>query len=264
VTSRIGEAFSGAGRPLLVACLVAGDPSEEVSLELMREAESCGADIIELVMPHSDPVADGPVMQKAMQRALHAGTTPGTLFTLVREFRARSGTPVLVLTYANIVVQRGIESFYRDAAAAGADGIAVADAPLEEADPFCRAARESGIDPVLFVSQTTSGERLKKIAAKAGGFLYLVAVLGVTGAREKIDPRVIGILQAVKAVSTLPVVPGFGIGTAGQVREMVRAGADGVIAGSAIVREVERTLGDPKGTREAVGAKVRELALALR
>jgi len=108
VTSRIGEAFSGAGRPLLVACLVAGDPSEEVSLELMREAESCGADIIELVMPHSDPVADGPVMQKAMQRALHAGTTPGTLFTLVREFRARSGTPVLVLTYANIVVQRGI------------------------------------------------------------------------------------------------------------------------------------------------------------
>jgi len=144
------------------------------------------------------------------------------------------------------------------------DGIAIADAPLEEADPFCRAARESGIDQILFVSQTTSRERLEKIAAKTSGFLYLVAVLGVTGAREKIDSRVIGILQAVKAVSTLPVVPGFGIGTADQVREMVRAGADGVIAGSAIVREVERALDDPRGTREAVGAKVRELASALR
>lgn len=264
MTSRIGLAFSGAGRPLLVACLVAGDPDERTSLELMKEAENCGADIIELVMPHSDPVADGPVMQKAMQRALSAGTTPDTLFSQIRNFRSVSKTPLLVLTYANIVVQRGIATFYREAAEAGADGIAIADVPLEESDPFCVAARNEGIDPVLFVSQTTSRERLERIVAGAGGFLYLVAVLGVTGAREQIDPRVIGHIRAVKAASALPVVPGFGIGTAGQVRELVRAGADGVIVGSAIVREIERTLEDPFAMREAVGGKVREMASALR
>jgi tryptophan synthase alpha chain len=264
VTSRIGEVFSGAGRPLLVACLVSGDPDRRTSLELMREAENCGADIIELVMPHSDPVADGPVMQKAMQRALSAGTTPDTLFSQIRDFRAGSKTPVLILTYANIVIQRGIERFYRQAAGAGADGIAVADVPLEESGPFIWEARREGLEPVLFASQTTSQERLERIVASAGGFLYLVAVLGVTGDREQIDPRIIEHIRAVKAVSALPVVPGFGIGTAGQVRELVRAGADGVIVGSAIVREIERTLKDPSAMIEAVGGKVREMASALR
>ncbi|MCQ8893515.1 MAG: tryptophan synthase subunit alpha [Methanolinea sp.] len=262
--SRIGDAFSHQKRPLLVACLVAGDPDREVSLSLMREAERCGADIIEVVMPYSDPVADGPVMQKAMQRALRAGMTPDGLFSLLRDFRTSSGTPLLILTYANIVVQRGIGAFYRDARAAGADGVAVADVPLEEADPFCRAARESGIDPVLFVSQTTSPGRLREIADRASGFLYLVAVLGVTGVRGSLNAGIGEYLGKVKEVSPLPVVPGFGIGTPDQIRELARAGADGVIVGSAIVSEVERTLGDGSRAREAVGAKVRELASALR
>ncbi len=264
MSSRIAGAFRKAGRPLFVACLVAGDPDPQTSLELMGDLDDAGADIIEIVMPHSDPVADGPVMQMAMQRALRAGTTPDTLFTLVRDFRARSETPILILTYANIVLQRGIDAFYSQAAGSGADGVAVADAPFEEAGPFCTAAGTSGIDPVLFVSQTTSRERLGKIAATAGGFLYLVAVLGVTGAREETDPGITGHIQAVKAVSSLPVVPGFGIGTAGQIRALVRAGADGVIVGSAIVSEIERTRGNPPAAREAVRAKVRELASAFR
>ncbi|MDI9633385.1 MAG: tryptophan synthase subunit alpha [Methanolinea sp.] len=263
MTTRLGEAFSSAGRPLLVACLVAGDPSPEATPALMRAAAAAGADAIELVMPHSDPVADGPVMQRAMQRALSAGTTPDTLFAIVQEFRAGSEVPVVILTYANIPVQRGIGTFYRDAARAGADAVAVADVPLEEAGPFCRAAREAGVDPVLFASVTTSGDRLRRIAACAGGFLYLVSVLGVTGVREGVDPRIPRLVGEAKAVSGIPVVAGFGIGAPAHVRAFAEAGVDGVIVGSAIVAEVERTLGDPDLVAGAVGAKVSELARAL-
>ncbi|OPY40450.1 MAG: Tryptophan synthase alpha chain [Methanoregulaceae archaeon PtaU1.Bin059] len=259
MTTRIGRAFLARTRPLLVACLVAGDPDIRESLAMIREVERAGADIIEVVMPFSDPVADGPVMQQAIQRALSAGMNTDSLFSLIRDFRSESETPLVLLTYANPVVQRGIGAFYRDAARAGADGVAVADVPLEEAEPFCTAARDAGIDPILFVSQTTSDTRLERIVERAGGFLYLVAALGVTGVRGNVDPATIECIRRIKGISPLPVVPGFGISSSHQVQAYSQAGADGVIVGSVIVKEVGDRVGRPGEMRSAVREMVRAL-----
>ncbi len=263
MTTRIEKAFAQRTRPLMVACLVAGDPGYSDSLALLREIDRAGADMIEIVMPFSDPVADGPVMQQAIQRALLAGMNTDALFSLIRDFRKESETPLLILTYANILVQRGIAAFYREAAEAGADGVALADVPLEEADPFCRSARDAGIDPILFVSQTTSDTRLDEIISRAGGFLYLVAALGVTGVRGEIDPATIECIKRVKRITTLPLVPGFGIGSPEQVQAYSRSGVDGVIVGSAIVREINDHVSQPELIRPSVRKKVRDLVSAL-
>ncbi len=242
--SRITEAFRARKRPLLVACTVAGDPDYEASLGIVRELVASGGDIIELVMPFSDPVADGPVMQQAAARALSSGMNTDRLFALIRDIRRETDVPLIVLTYANLVLQRGISRFYRDAADAGADGVAVADVPVEEAGPFRAAAADAGIDHILFASQTTSEERLSGITEQARGFIYLVAAMGVTGVRDEIDPGILSCVKEVKRRSRIPVVPGFGISTYGQIKAYAAAGADGVIVGSAIVREIGEHAGD--------------------
>ncbi|MCE5297656.1 MAG: tryptophan synthase subunit alpha [Methanoregulaceae archaeon] len=262
MSSRITGAFCAAGRPLLVACTVAGDPSFDESISIIRELVCSGTDIIEIVMPFSDPVADGPVIQQAGARALASGMNTDRLFELIREVRKETEIPLLIMTYANIVVQRGIEEFYRDAARAGADGIVVADVPLEEADPFCAAAGSAGIDPILFVSQTTSPERIEKILSKASGFVYLVAVMGVTGTREEISPEAIALLKTVKERTSLPVVPGFGISTPEHVRRYAQAGADGVIIGSALVRIVGEYTSRKAGAESGIGALVKGLKIS--
>jgi tryptophan synthase alpha chain len=262
--SRIARAFGKRDVPLLVTCTVAGDPDYDESRVVIRTLADAGADIIELVMPFSDPVADGPVIQEAGARALAAGMTTDRLFVLVRDVRRETGIPLLIMTYANIIVQRGIETFYRQAARAGADGVVVADVPLEEAGPYCEAAREVGIEPVLFISQTTSPERMERILASAGGFIYLVAAMGVTGVRNEIEPGTISLLRLVKEKSPLPVVPGFGISSPDQVRAYARAGADGVIVGSAIVRLVGEYAGRKEGMEEAIGRLIRDLKAATR
>jgi tryptophan synthase alpha chain len=250
--SRIADAFQAREHPLLVACTVAGDPDYEASLGIVRELVASGGDIIELVMPFSDPVADGPVMQQAAARALSSGMNTDRLFCLIRDIRSEMDVPLIILTYANIVFQRGISRFYRDAAAAGADGVAVADVPVEEAGPFRAAAAAAGIDHILFASQTTSEERLSSITEQAGGFIYLVAAMGVTGVREEIDPGILSCVKEVKRRSGVPVVPGFGISTSGQIRAYAAAGADGVIVGSAIVGEIGGHAGDRENLLPAV------------
>ena len=140
MSSRITGAFCTAGRPLIVACIVAGYPSFDESIRVARELVSAGTDIIEIVMPFSDPVADGPVIQQADTLALASGMNTDRLFDMIREVRKETDIPLLIMTYANIVIQRGIQEFYSDAANAGADGVVIADVPLEEADPFCAAA----------------------------------------------------------------------------------------------------------------------------
>lgn len=236
--SRIAGAFRERKHPLLVACTVAGDPDYEASLALVLELVASGGDIIELVMPFSDPVADGPVMQQAAARALSSGMDTDWLFSLIRDIRRGTEVPLIILTYANIVIQRGISRFYRDAADAGADGVAVADVPVEEAGPFRAAAGEASIDHILFASQTTSEERLSRITGQAGGFIYLVAAMGVTGVRDEIDPGILSCVKEVKRRTGIPVVPGFGISTSGQIQAYASAGADGVIVGSAIVKVI--------------------------
>jgi tryptophan synthase alpha chain len=259
---RIARAFRDRSAPLLVTCTVAGDPDYGESKGVIKSLVDAGADIVELVMPFSDPVADGPVIQEAGARALAAGMNTDRLFSLVDEVRGETRIPLLIMTYANIIIQRGIETFYQQAARAGADGVVVADVPYEEAGPFCEAARAAGIEPVLFISQTTSPERMKKILASAGGFIYLVAAMGVTGTREVIGPDAISLLCSIKKETPIPVVPGFGISSPDQVRAYTRAGADGVIVGSAIVRLVGEYAGRKQEMEEAIGSFVRELKAA--
>jgi tryptophan synthase alpha chain len=262
VSSRITGAFCTAGRPLIVACIVAGYPSFDESIGVARELVSSGTDIIEIVMPFSDPVADGPVIQQADARALASGMNTDRLFDMIREVRKEAEIPLLIMTYANIVIQRGIQEFYSDAANAGADGVVIADVPLEEADPFCAAAGNAGIDPILFVSQTTSPERMGRILSKAGGFVYLVAALGVTGTRDEISPDAIDLLKRVKERTSLPVVPGFGIATPEHVRRYAAAGADGVIVGSALIRMVGEHASREAGTESGIGALVKGMKLS--
>ena len=264
MTSRIADAFRDNNRPLLVACTVAGDPDYATSVMTIRAIADAGADIIELVMPFSDPVADGPVIQQAGARALSAGMNTDRLFDLVRDAMHAIRVPLVIMTYANIVLQHGIGKFYRDAARAGADGVIVADVPLEEADPFCTAAEKAGIDPILFISQTTSRDRMEQILSRAGGFVYLVAAQGVTGAREEVSPATLALIREVKGKTQLPVVPGFGIATPAHVRTYAQAGADGVIVGSALVRVIDEYHDRPVEMTESVGQLVRDLAGATR
>jgi tryptophan synthase alpha chain len=262
VSSRITGAFRTAERPLLVACIVAGDPTFAESISITRELISAGTDMLEFVMPFSDPVADGPVIQQAGTRALAAGMNTNRLFEMIREVRKETDIPLLIMTYANIVLQRGIPAFYSDAANAGADGVVIADVPLEEADPFCAAAGNAGIDPILFVSQTTSPERMERILSKAGGFVYLVAALGVTGTRKAIDPDAIALVHRVKERTSLPVVPGFGIATPEHVRRYAAAGADGVIVGSALISIVGERVSTEAGSDSRAGDLVRAMKLS--
>jgi tryptophan synthase alpha chain len=259
---RIARVFGDRTTPLLVTCTVAGDPDFDGCKAVVRTLVDAGADVIELVMPFSDPVADGPVIQEAGTRALAAGMNTDRLFSLVKEIRNETGIPLLIMTYSNIIIQRGIGNFYRQAALAGADGVVVADVPLEEAGPFCDAARDAGIEPILFITQTTTPERRKRILASAGGFIYLIASLGVTGTRDMVEPETISLLRTVKEDSPLPVVPGFGISSPEQVRAYTRAGADGVIVGSAIIRLVGKYAHQRREMEETISRLVREFKAA--
>jgi tryptophan synthase alpha chain len=263
--SRIDEAFAGTSGPLLIAYLVAGDPDPETCEFLAMAAIEAGADIIELGMPFSDPVADGPTIQRASERALQGGMTVDGLWALVRRVRVRSETPIVILTYANPVVRRGIEGFYGEAASAGVDGVIVVDMPPEEAVSAIAAARTRGIDQIFLVAETTSDERLPAILARTGGFVYLVSTLGVTGARKELPPTAFALLGRVKRQQAgIPLAVGFGISTPAQAVALADAGADGVIVGSAIVGLVEEHLGDTERMLAEVAGYIGGMKAGLR
>jgi len=241
---RIEKAFSQRKRPLFIGFTVAGDPDKLTCIRIARALISGGTDILELGIPFSDPVADGPTIQKADERALAAGTTPDSVFEIVKEIRKESEVPIVFLTYFNIIYHRGVERFYREARDAGVDGILIADMPVEESEETCIIASKYGIDPVFLITQTTTEQRIKKIVAKARGYVYLVAVLGVTGVRDHVSEDAIDLLNLVRRHTTLPLALGFGISTPAHAAVCARAGADGVIVGSAIVEIVERNLKD--------------------
>jgi tryptophan synthase alpha chain len=243
--SRIAKVFEKRGNTAFIGFTVAGDPDEETSLLVAKALIDGGTDILELGIPFSDPVADGPTIQRADERALAAGTTPDTVIRMVKEIRAYSEVPIVFLTYYNIVYRRGIELFYREAHEAGVDGILIADMPVEESDEVTAIAARSGIDPIFLITRTTSDDRIKKIAARARGYLYLVSVLGVTGVRAQVSSGAIELLDRVRRHTDLPLALGFGISTPEHATTCAAAGADGVIVGSAIVDIVDQNLTHP-------------------
>ena len=238
--SRISTTFArlrSRGERALIPYLTAGDPSLEVTRALVLEAEARGADLIELGFPFSDPLADGPIIQRASQRALDGGVTLLGLLDLARELRGRLRAPLILMTYMNPLLAYGLEAVTKEASA-GFDGLIVPDLPLEEAGPLQRGARQAGLDLIFLVAPTSRPERIRLIARKTRGFLYAVSLMGVTGPRAQFPSDLVSYLQGIRAVTEKPISVGFGISHPEQVRALA-AYADGVIVGSALVHLVE-------------------------
>ena len=232
-----------------------GDPDLQASAAILVALADGGADMIEVGIPFSDPVADGTVIQAAGQRALAAGVRPSDCFKLLADFRARRpDVPVGILTYANIVMARGRDAFYRAAAEAGVDSVLVADVPALEAEPFVAAARAAGVAPVLIAAANTPPPTLRKIARLGEGYTYCVARSGVTGARPELRLTHRAMLTALGEACAPPPVFGFGISRPEHVRTAIEAGAAGVISGSAIVEIVAADRADTTRLREFVAA----------
>ena len=228
-----------AGEGALGAFVMLGDPGLDASAAYLDALVAGGADMLELGIPFSDPVADGPVIQAAAERALAAGVRTADCLTLLTELRARHpAIPVGVLTYANIVAARGIGRFTNELAAAGVDSLLVADVPTLEAAPYAAAARSAGVDLVMIAATNTPSDKLAKIAALSSGYTYCVARAGVTGADTALSLDHVQLFADLATAGAPPPVLGFGISTPDQVAQAIAAGAAGVISGSAIVRRI--------------------------
>jgi tryptophan synthase alpha chain len=229
----------------LVPYFVAGDPSLEVTARLVEEADARGADVIEVGLPFSDPLADGPTIQRAAVRALERGTSLYRLLPVLADVGKRIRAPLVVMTYLNPLHRYGLDKVTRDLASAGVAGLIVPDCPIDESGPLEKAAGAAGLDLVALVAPTSGPERVRRIARASRGFVYLVPVTGITGERTELPPELVQLVRDLRAVTTKPIGVGFGISTPAQVAAVVRH-ADGAIVGSAIVRLVERLADDPE------------------
>ena len=232
--SRIANAFNN--KKAFIAFLTAGDPDYETSLENFKAVIEAGADLIEVGIPFSDPIAEGPVIQEADIRALASGMTTDRVFGLVHDIRKEYDIPIVFMTYANPVYHYSADNFFKNAADAGADGIIIPDCPYEERGEFEETAAKYGIDFISMIAPT-SEDRIKTIASQAKGFIYVVSSLGVTGVRSEITTDLDSIIKLIKESSDTPAAIGFGISTPEQAAAMSKK-ADGVIVGSAMVRIV--------------------------
>lgn len=239
IASRL-DALKGRKEGVFMPFVVIGDPDLETSMAVAVALCDAGADIIEFGFPFSDPPADGPVIQAADERALRAGVTPDSCFAFISELRSRRDTPVALLLYYNLILQRGVDRFYREAAAAGVDAILVADVPIELAEPLTTAAAKHGIAPIFIASELSSDTRLRSLAKVAQGYVYAVARIGITGEQSDVQAGLSDTVRRIKKATDLPVLAGFGIGSPDNVRAVLAAGADGAICGSAIVRHIEK------------------------
>jgi len=256
------------GRPALVTFVMAGDPDHETSLAIVRALPAAGADVIEIGMPFSDPMADGPAIQMAGQRALQGGETLRKTLDLVRAFReGDADTPIVLMGYYNPIYAMGNDRFLDEARAAGVDGLIVVDLPPEADDELCLPAMERGLSFIRLATPTTDDRRLPAVLANTSGFVYYVSILGITGSASPDAVRVGGAVTRIKRHTILPVVVGFGVRTAAQAAVLGRD-ADGVVVGSAIVAAVAASLdADGRataGTINAVTGLVADLAGGVR
>ncbi len=254
--SKIREAFNG--KKVFIPFLTAGDPDIENTCELILEMEKNGAGIIEIGIPFSDPIAEGPVIQSANVRALKKGCTTDKVFEMVEKVREKSSIPLVFLTYLNPVFKYGYDKFLNRCKETGIDGIIIPDLPFEEKHEISDLAKDYDVDIISLIAPT-SAERITAIAKEASGYIYLVSSMGVTGMRSSIETDIKSMVEKIREVTDVPVAVGFGINTESQVSEFSKL-ADGVIVGSAIVKIIGE-YGD--NAKEPVGEYVRKMSQAL-
>ncbi len=271
MSTRIADRFAACaaeGRPALVTFFSAGDPDIDTSRAILAALPGAGADVIELGMPFSDPMAEGPPIQRSSERALRGGHTMARTLDMVRDFRAGdAATPIVLMGYYNPIYSYGNERFLADAAAAGVDGLIVVDLPPEADDELCLPAMKHGINFIRLATPTTDDHRLPAVLANTSGFVYYVSILGITGTASPETGRVAAAVARIKSHTTLPVAVGFGVKSAEQAAAIGRT-SDGVVVGSALVNAIAGSL-DPDGrataaTVPAVTALVAELASGVR
>jgi tryptophan synthase alpha chain len=260
MTTRIDRRFAElktAGRAALVTFLTAGDPDPETSLALVRALPAAGADVIELGMPFTDPMADGPAIQMSSQRALKAGQTLKKTLELVHGFRGGDdATPLVLMGYYNPIYVYGVDRFLRDAKAAGVDGLIIVDLPPEEDEELCLPALKAGLNFIRLATPTTDDKRLPAVLANTSGFVYYVSITGITGAATPDAGKVAAAVARIKRHTKLPVAVGFGVRTAEQAAG-IASGADGVVVGSALVNVLKGSLDvNDKATEKTVSGVV--------
>ena len=243
----------------LVAFIVAGDPDYETSLKIAKAICDAGADILEIGLPFSDPIADGKTIQAADIRALASGMNTDLFFDFVSDLRKHTNIPIGVLSYYNLIYQRGIEKFCIDSRKSGINSILIADMAIEESDSVTLNAKKHGIETVFMITPLTNDSRIKEISSRSTGFIYLVSRLGVTGAREDLSKSAPLLIKRVRKFTSKPLCVGFGISTSSHVKDVISAGADGAIVGSAIVKLIEDNLGNKKRMVEEVKEFVKNL-----
>ncbi|HEX5000759.1 MAG TPA: tryptophan synthase subunit alpha [Terriglobia bacterium] len=246
------------GRGAFIPYVTAGDPDLETTRKIVLALADAGADVIELGVPFSDPIADGPVIQRATERALRNHVRLRDVLRIGAEVRRESEVPLLLFSYTNPLLRYGLEKLAADAVASGFDGILATDLTVEESNEFRRIASDAGLNTVFLAAPTSSPERIRKIASVSTGFLYAVSRTGVTGERDELSADLSEFLDAVRLHTSTPIAVGFGISTPGHVRAVWKQ-AEGVVVGSAIVAEIEKNTGQPD-----IADRIRALASWLR
>jgi tryptophan synthase alpha chain len=263
--SRISRRFrelAEAGELGLVAYVTAGDSSLDATEKIVLAAAKAGADVIELGVPFSDPVADGPTIQRASERALRQRTTLAGVIDLVRQIRKHSDVPLVLFSYFNPILQMGLEKFASGAAAAGADGVLATDLTLEEAAEYRAIMHAHALDTIFLVAPTSTDSRIEQIANASSGFLYVISRAGVTGTREALPAELPGLVRRVRKFTSLPIAVGFGISLPTHVT-VLGGIADAAVVGSALVAEIEKA-GSPEAAADAVAERIRILKTAAR
>ena len=242
----------------LMPFIMAGDPNLEITYDLLRAAEDNGADMIELGIPFSDPIADGPTIQRSGQRSLSGGTNIDKVFSLVEKIRRQSRIPISLMTYYNLLFHRQDEIFVRQAAESGADGLIIPDIPPEEAGRLQEAARQYKMNLIYFLAPTSTPERIQLVSRLAQGFIYYVSLTGITGARKELSSGLSQKLREIGKITAAPIAVGFGVSTP-QHAAQVAALADGVIVGSALINILESNLQQPQNICPQIGAFIKAL-----
>lgn len=248
----------------LIPFTVIGDPDYKTSLQIAKTMADAGADMLELGLPFSDPIADGKTIQAADSRALASGNNTDKVFEFAKELREYTNIPIGFLTYYNLVYQRGIKMFYGDSKKCGINSILIADMPIEEYSCLSENPQDYGIDTVFMASPLTTNERASKIAKNTTGFIYVVSRLGVTGARRSLGQAPLSLIKRLRKFTEKPLCAGFGISKPNHIKSVIKAGADGAIVGSAIVSLIAKNIYNKEKMLHSISANVKEMKNATR